>query len=1043
MGIPIQRKGWLTLAAAVGLLCAAAPSLHAQGGTIRGTVVETGNRQPLAGATVAGGGRSTVTDAAGEFTLAEVPAGRVQVRASRLGYQAGETSVSVAAGATARADLALAPAALGLDAIVVTGTAGVTSRRTIPNSVTSLDVAQITERTTVGDVTEILQGRTPGVQILSNSGTPGAAADIRIRGAGSLTAVRPVIYVDGIRYSDADLGNFGASGGAVTSFSTQVTSALSFINPEDIESIEVIKGPAAATLYGAEAAGGVIQVITKKGTRGSQRTQWSAKVEYGQNQLRSDLPDNFTVCTTARLTETVSATNPAPRWPGCQGQQAGYVIREESPILNDPFGVRDGDVRRLNLSVRGGGDRFSYFVSGDMDEDNGVFYNSFNNRRSVRANFTATANERLDFQFSTNFVRNHLRLPIGDESAQGLLFLSVRGRPGRFTGFPEVFAGYPGSVGGLQANEYNNQTRSDRTTLGGTANYRPFPWFRNRVTLGLDLTRGDAQILSTPGSTDAQFGEVPEGIVAIREPEERYYTADYVGTAELPITDWLESSTSVGVNYIARRRETLTGTGRGLGAPDITTIQSAAFSSSSNTYLDNKSIGYYIQEQLGFNNRLFLTGALRADDNSSFGREFDVIVYPKAGFSWVVSEEPRLESFFQRFAATQVKVRGAYGQAGRAPDPYSANQTYTVVKVTAPTATGVTTVNGIRSVGFGNPNLEPERGEEYELGFEAGFLDDRVTLDFTYYDKRTDNLLQNAAVAPSTGFISSQLTNLGNIRNTGVEFLLNLVPVQRDAFTWESRFNLATNQNELVSFGDEARVRADAAFQAYGTVQEHRVGHPIAGFWARLPMRDDAGNIQFAANNLPLMDTAFTYLGSPTPSREIGWGNTITLFRNVTLFAQLDYKGGFKVFNRKEFDRCRPAAAENCERLNDIRYFEPKNAADSALIREVNVYRGSGVNFATGATLTNLLFSPYVEDGDFLKLRDVSISVGLPRALVARSGASGATFTLAARNLATLWTRYSGIDPEANTYGNRSFVRVDAYAAPQNRRVTASLNINF
>jgi hypothetical protein len=226
-------------------------------------------------------------------------------------------------------------------------------------------------------------------------------------------------------------------------------------------------------------------------------------------------------------------------------------------------------------------------------------------------------------------------------------------------------------------------------------------------------------------------------------------------------------------------------------------------------------------------------------------------------------------------------------------------------------------------------------------------------------------------------------------------------------------------------------------------VQEHRRGYPIAGFWARLPLRDDSGNIRFAANNLPLMDTAFSYLGSPTPKREIGWGNTFTLFRNVTVFAQLDYKGGFKVFNRKEFDRCRPAAAENCERLNDIRYFEPKNAADSAFVREVNVYRGSGVNFATGGTLTNLLFAPYIEDGDFLKLRDVSISFGLPRTLLARSGASGATFTVAARNLATLWTRYSGIDPEANTYGNRSFVRVDAYAAPQNRRITASLNINF
>lgn len=1029
------------LLAAAALLGMAAPPLSAQStGTVSGTIVQADNRQPLAGVRVtAGSGQSAVTSSAGEYTLAGVPAGRVQVRAQMLGFAAATATVTVAAGATARADLALAAASVSLDAIVVTGTPGATSRRELGNSMVKLDAAEVTEKTTVSDVTEILQSRTPGVQILSNSGTPGAAADIVVRGAGSLTSVRPVIYVDGIRYSDASLGNFGASGAGTQSFSTQVTSALSFINPEDIESIEVLKGPAAATLYGAEAAAGVIQVITKKGPRGEQRTRWNVKYERGRNEIGSEVTDNFTTCTRTFI-DSMTVVNGVrePVFPGCQGQSVGTVLRQRSPILDDPFGAQGGDLNRVSLSVRGGGDRATYYVAGDLDHENGVFSNSFNNRRSVRANFTAYATEQLNFNLSTNYVRNHLRLPVGDESGQGLYLLSTRGIPGRRSSFPNVFPGYPGSVGGAQAVRYDNQTYSDRTTLGATANYTAFDWFRNKLTLGLDLTQNEARLISPPGSTDADFAGTPEGLSALRYPRSRVYTADYVGTAEFPLTGWLESSTSFGTQYIARRFDQLSGTGTGLGAPDITTIQNAAVTTGTSEFTEVNSIGYYVQQQFSVNNRLFLIGALRADDFSSFGEEFDVIVYPKAQVSYVVSEEPALEGFFNTIRAADFKLRGAYGQAGRAPSANQANQTYTVVKVTMPTASGVTTVNGVRTVNYGNPNLEPERGEEYEAGFEASFLENRIGVDFTYYNKRTDNLLQAVSIAPSEGFFAGRTENLGDIRNTGVELLISATPVQRRGFAWESRLNLATNKNELLTFGQSGLFRSVLIGQAYGAVQENRAGYPLGGFWAQLPVRGANGGYTFNNRNVPVVDTALTYLGPPAPTREIGLSNTFTLFRNVRVFTQLDYKGGNKIFNYKEYNRCRFQV--NCERVNDIRVLAPGSAADSAFARDVGIYRGQAVT-TTGAPVN--LFAPYVEDGDFIKLRDVSVSFTIPSRFVAFSGASDASFTLAGRNLATLWTKYSGIDPEVNTYGNRSFVRVDAYAMPQNRRVTAAINVNF
>ncbi|HEU0076584.1 MAG TPA: hypothetical protein VFQ76_02980, partial [Longimicrobiaceae bacterium] len=277
-----------------------------------------------------------------------------------------------------------------------------------------------------------------------------------------------------------------------------------------------------------------------------------------------------------------------------------------------------------------------------------------------------------------------------------------------------------------------------------------------------------------------------------------------------------------------------------------------------------------------------------------------------------------------------------------------------------------------------------------------------------------------------------------DIRNTGIELLLTATPVQRDRFSWESQLNLATNHNELLSFGQPGMIRSVLIGQAYGAVQENRAGYPLGGFWAQLPTRDASGAYVFNSRLQPVVDTAFSYLGPPAPTREVGFSNTFTLFGNVRLFAQLDYKGGNKVFNYKEYNRCRFQL--NCERVNDVRVLAPASAADSAFAQQESIYRGAAVN-AAGAPVN--LFAPYIEDGDYLKLRDVSVSFTIPSRYLAFSRVTDATLTLSGRNLATLWTKYSGIDPEVNTYGNRSFVRVDAYAMPQNRRLSASINLNF
>ncbi|HEX9938599.1 MAG TPA: SusC/RagA family TonB-linked outer membrane protein [Longimicrobium sp.] len=1017
MGSPNPRtpRPWL---AALAALLLGAP-LAAQTGTVHGTVTQNGSGRPLAGARVevTGTTRAAVTDAAGRYRLTELPAGTANLRATVLGHGAATRTVSVAAGGDTQANFTLVEQALALDAVIVTGTPGAVQRRTVGNAVTRVDVEQVTRQTNVMNITEVLQARSPGVTILPNAGTAGTAADIRIRGAGSLLGYAPVVYVDGVRYNTESLGNFSPAGAGLTANNSfQTTSGFNGINPEDIESIEVIKGPAAATLYGAEAAGGVIQIITKKGARGQQSTRWDLRAEVGRNNWQLEPPTNYTTCDSLKQVQRDAANNPV--WPGCQSVTRGTVLTD-NPLRRDPNALRVGDVRRLSASVRGGGDRFSYFVSGDADMEEGVFRNNFSRRRSARANFTVSPMRVLEFAFTSNFLSNKIRLPYGDESANGLLLSAVRGRPGRVSTVGEGWA----TINPLQSNEYRNLTSSDRVILSGTGNYRPREWFRNRLTVGLDFSSNLAELLSEPGAAD-----VPSGLAAQRMPRQHIYTLDYAGNIVRDLSGALESTTSFGVQVTAKQYATLFASGTGLGAPDVTLIGTAQTISGSNTFSANNSVGYFVQQQVALHNRLFLTGALRADDNSSFGRDFNVIVYPKASLSWVVSEEPALQGFFNRFSADNFKLRAAWGQAGRAPDPYSATQTYTIDRVTL--ANG-STGSALRVNAFGNPDLRAERGQELEAGFDAAFFGGRGSLEATYYNKRMKDVIVSTFVPGSTGFgvgnttpaIASRLENLGETLNYGVEVGLGVTPVQRRAFTWESRLNLSTNRNRLVSFGDPTRIK-DVPFQAYNSSglasavhQEHRAGYPLGGYWAQLPARNaDGSYVLNAAGTGVVLDTAFVFAGTASPTREVSFSNTFTLFGNLRLYALLDHKGGFYLYNFKEFNRCQSNG--NCQTVNNPNI----TPIDRAL------------------AVSNPL--QYLERADFVKLRDLSLTYALPRRLAARAGAGSASVTLAGHNLA-LWTDYSGIDPEVNTYANRNFTRVDAYAAPMMRRVTVSLNLGF
>ncbi len=1001
-------------------------------GTIRGRVMDASSQRPIpeAQVNITGTTVGAVTNANGDYVITNAPSGQREVVARRLGYTRQTRTVTIGAGAETRVDFALSVSATQLEQMVVTGTGGSAEKKTLGNSITTIDVAELTSKASILNVTEVLQSKTPGVSILPGSGAPGTAGEIRIRGASSLSGYKPVVFIDGIRFNIDDFGQFPATGGGTAGLaqSSQVTSALNSLNPNDIESIEVIKGPAAATLYGAEAANGVIQIITKKGARGQQSIQWNIKAERGSNEYYYMPEQNYTFCDAAKQAATTTVSGQVvPLWPGCQGVAAGTVLTD-NPLERDSRATRKGDLSRLSLSARGGGNNYQFYVAGDRDTEQGFYYTSDNNRTSIRSNFGFSPSDKLNVALNLNWQEGRIRLPIQDESANSILLSARRGLPGRVPPRGEGNEGWS-TVSPDGSNRYQNYTDTERYTFGGTFTYSPWTFFQNRLTMGIDNTLAQAQLLFLPGVVDInQDADAASGANLRRVPTRRVVTVDYAGTLNFDPSATIKSTTTFGSQVIADQSNTLGATGIGIGAPDVTLVNLLQRSSGSESFSENNSVGYYIQEQLGFSDRLFLTAAVRADDHSSFGTDFDLIVYPKLSVSYVMSDEPAAKSFLNSARITSLKLRSAWGRAGRAPSAYSAPQTYTIDRVMLnPTTVG----SALRTSAFGNPDLKPETGSEIELGFDAGLFSERVGVDFTYYNKVTTDMLQSIGVAPSLGFIGSRLTNLGKVSNKGIEVALFGRPIQTRNFDWDSRITYATNENKLEAFGIEGLVSQNPTGQAYGTVQQHREGYPLGSYFILPARRDENGKpilTAAGAATFAVGDTARRYAGTPAPKREVGFSNTLTVFKSFRIYALLDYKGGHHLYNFQEKNRCQ--SNDNCAANMDPRARAPQNASDSVLAAELAVRRNAGIDYI------------WIQKADFTKLREVSLTYDAPASLTRYIGGRGASLTFSGRNLA-IWSDYPGADPEVSSYGGRNFVRVDSYAAPAARRFSASINLQY
>ncbi len=947
--------------------------------TIKGTVNDEGGA-PLPGVSVLIKGTSTgtITDVDGAFELNADENATLMI--SFVGYR----TIEYAVGGQTSISITLEEDITSLNEVIVTAT-GTRRKVEIGNAIARLDVADEVKVRPISNVSDLLQGQAAGVQIFSSGGSTGMGSKIRIRGSSSASlSNEPVIYIDGVLINNQPNSISFETGG-------QSPSRLNDINPEDIESIEVIKGPSAATLYGSIAANGVIRITTKKGSKGKAR--WSAFTEVGVVNDIAVYPDNY---------EALDANgNAGFNYQAAEGTFVPVTINSFQP-LNDPRTrpFRTGNLFGMGLSVSGGTEAVTYFISGSFADNEGVLPINNLTRGNFRANIGAKLSDKLKVNITSGYTKSTLELPLNDNYALGLMGQGLNG-------FPNITDGQQGWGEFTPEELFTIETKQniDRFTSGVNFEWKPTEGLTFRVAGGLDFTsRWDNQFFPT-GEAPA-FNSFELGARFSNRFNTTVTTFDAVGTYKTNFSDNITSRTSVGFQYLASLTQGTFAEGRQLVAGS-SSIAGAAMTFSNEQTTEQRTAGVFLEEQVGFSEKLFVTAAIRIDRGSSFGPALESVVYPKISTSWVISDE----SFFNVSSSllSSLRLRGAWGASGVQPGTNDALRFYNPIAATV----GGVSVNAVTFGSVGNKDLRPELSVELEVGLDASMFSDRIGLELTYFNKQTEDALIFRQLPPSLGVGEGRFENLGSVKNSGVEIGLNTQIVQGEKFAFDLNIVGSFLSNELTELGEGVEP------VIFGQ-QRHVEGFPLGGYWDRTFTFNDANGDGLIAESEVTVSDEQTYLGAPFATTELSFMPALSFFNDrIVLRSLLSFRGGQKLYNNT--GRWRQGNG-NTKALND-----PTASLEDQARAVAFVFEGTAAG--------------YIEDASFWRLREVSLTFNAPSNWLS-STFSRMSLTVSGQNLG-LWTKYSGLDPEISAVGQNNFATQEFLSQPPIRMWKARLNLSF
>ena len=1047
--------------------------------TLQGRVTDAGGHE-LPGATVLLNGTTfgASSGADGRYSLtATVAPGSYTLTVSLIGYGAVSRPLMLGTAETVTTDVGLSEARQKLDEVVVVGSTISAPKRELGNAISTVRAEDLAQSGS-GGLLNSLQGKVPGAQITQNSGDPAGSLSVRLRGVHSLQGSSDPLYViDGVIVSNQSTNVSQLAVGNDIGQANAGQNRLADLNPNDIESLNIINGAAAAAQYGSRAANGVVLITTKRGQNGAPRVSVSTSIT--MNELRKSVPVNmygkqfgantyqtrnldgslatntFRLYSIGSAAPLVSANIPVP------GLTTLAITRAGSPAL---LASNQVDVTRYNyfdeifrrgygtdnaVSVAGGSERTQYYVSANYLRNEGIIKGTDFTRYNLRARVDQRLTDWAKVSAGVSYINS-----FSNEKANGNVFYSPINSINitnniyditRRDAAGNLLAVEPTRVNPLSTIEDMKFTQSvNRTVSDVQLNLTPFKGFSLDYVLGVDTYAqvGQSYIRPYPyqavaGLPDARY---PTGYAANGNNAVLQLNSDINAGYEYAFSESLKLNLRAGYNYQFAQQDYSTQQGQGL-APFITTVRGATGTTVTADYsLDRYNLsGYYGQATIGYRNLAFLTGAVRRDRSSKFSSSETNQVYPKISASLVLSDLGFWQSSSYANAFNSLKLRASYGEAGNLTGLGSYDRFYQFTPV------GFLSKNTITpGTILANPTVKPERMAETEAGADFAFLHDRLTLGVTVYYQKINDLVVRRNLAPTTGG-SSIVNNVGSMENRGLELALGATPLKTADFAWDVSVIFSRNRNKVLSLpGSNGAVQAisidnvtgapvyllegQAAGVFYGSAyarnpdgsllltplgfpqDERTVGQAVGSTFFN-PARSSDGQPLYGSGSA----VANVVIGNPNP-KWTGSFNTTLTYKKLSLHALLDAVQGNSVFNADKRTRQGVGLGDYAERK--LRGELPRGYVFA--IYNTNEFR--------------------IDDGSFVKLREVALSYGLP---TFTRFISSLSLSLVGRNLYS-WDKYNGFDPETSAGGASDLLRaIDFGNVPIPRTYQVKLAATF
>ncbi len=1012
-------------------------------GQIAGRIIDAATGGPLdqVAVRVEGPGLGAVTASDGRYSVRGILAGTYRVTARRVGYTPLTKTVTAATDSTVAVDFALAGAPTKLTEVVTTAV-GDQRRYEVGSVISTINADSIAPTAPITSLTDLVSARSPGVTVEETGGLTGSGEAIRIRGQSSLVLQGdPIVIVDGVRQDNTPGGTAALPPAGFGSTVVPSPSRLNDLNVNDIQSIDILKGPSASTEYGTDAANGVVVVTTKHGMSG--HPQWRASAEMATSELPEHFPTKY--YSWGHTTDPSHTPVNCPFVPSVFGSGYGSAtgtcavdsVTTWNPLNNPSYSIfGTGGRQAYDLSLSGGSEAVRYFAAGRLSNETGIlrlpgaftsqaeavglprsaFRPNGEEQRSVRANTAIRLGSTADLTVSGAYLATYQKTPNAQDLIDGVTRSLALRDSATVYGYSNNLFATPVYQFGLPTSETTN-----RLTGGLTANWRPALWLVGHGTVGIDHGSLRNQEAILPQISMMSFYPAQLGI---ENATTDIYTVDLRASATATLARTVRAVTSVGAQLADSRLQGITVVATGVTATNFTL--NGAVSPTVTQLGDRRAtLGGYGEEELGFSDRFFVTGALRVDAGSGFGRDYSTAAYPKASISWLAINS----------GATTVRARGAFGESGVQPPNGAALALY--APATAWHNGGLAT--GVEIANVSNPRLQPERSAEYEGGIDLGLWQGRVSVEVTGYSKTTHRALVNVV----TGWEAASLPyaeNVGEVRNVGLEGVIAATIVRARAVAWDATLTAAINHNKLLALAPGVLTQ-----ELFGYTALYRFvpSYPLYGYWGPRARYTDLNHDGVLEPSEVTVSDSLSYVGSSLPTREASLATHIGVLGGVVAIgALLDYRGGFRLAN--------VTALNEANVQSDL----ASNARSAPLwqqARDVASHTIDALGLDSYADPAG-----FYEDATYLRFRELSLTYVLPSHLVRALRVRNVAITAAVRNLA-LWTRYTGTDPEvtnssginaqlsptSNTYVVNNDLRADGGAVPLVRHWLVRLNMGL